>query len=72
MPPGKRAFSSDPALTMETNDQIQAGDIPAASDVPAAALLLAFGGCRHIGSGRNVVRKNLIVGFGHGESRDQN
>ena len=37
MPPGKRAFSSDPALTMETNDQIQTSDIPAASDVPAAA-----------------------------------
>ena len=29
MPPGKRAFSSDPALTMtETNDQIKTSDIP--------------------------------------------
>jgi len=37
MPPGKRAFSSDPALIMETNDQIPSSDIPAASDVPAAA-----------------------------------
>ncbi len=38
MPPGKRAFSSDPALTMtESNDQLQSNDIPAAADVPAAA-----------------------------------
>lgn len=37
MPPGKRAFSSDPALTMtESNDQLQTSDIPAAADVPPA------------------------------------
>ena len=39
MPPGKRAFSSDPALTMTTepNNQTTSNDVPSASDVPAAA-----------------------------------
>ena len=38
MPPGKRAFNSDPALNMtEPNTQTPANDVPAASDVPAAA-----------------------------------
>ena len=37
-----------------------------------AALLLAFGRCRNIRCGWNDVGLNLIVGFGHGESRDQN
>lgn len=39
MPPGKRAFNSDPALTMTTdpNNQRTSNDVPSAADVPAAA-----------------------------------
>ena len=37
-----------------------------------AALLLAFGRSRNISGARNVVGLDLVVGFGHGESRDQN
>jgi hypothetical protein len=37
-----------------------------------AAFLLAFGRCRNISCARDVVGLDLVVGFGHGESRDQN
>jgi hypothetical protein len=33
---------------------------------------LAFGRSRNIRGSRNDVGLNLVVGFGHGESRDQN
>ena len=67
MPPGKRAFSSDPALTMETNDQIQAGDIPSASDVPAAA----EGQQERRGGGRGGDRDRRGGGRGRDNRRTQ-
>jgi hypothetical protein len=38
----------------------------------ATALLLAFGRGGNVSSAGNGVGLDLVVGFGHGESRDQN
>ena len=39
---------------------------------PATATVLPLSGSRNIGGTRDVGGLNLVVGFGHGESRDQN